>query len=170
MQGGMMDERRRKAIFPGTFDPVTNGHVDIIERGLKMFSGVLVAVARSDRKDTLFSLDERVEMVRGSTASMDGVEVVGFEELLVDLARRTKINVVIRGLRVFSDFEYELQMALMNRRLSRELEAVFLMPLEQYTYLTSTLVKEIFALGGDVSGLVPAPVEEMLGTKLGHGS
>lgn len=159
-----------KAIFPGTFDPVTNGHLDLLERGLKIFSGVLVAVARSDRKDTMFSHKERVDLVRRSTVGMKGVEVVGFEELLVDLARRMDLNIVIRGLRVFSDFEYELQMALMNRRLSKELEAVFLMPSEQFTYLTSTLVKEIFALGGDVKGLVPAPVEEMLGVKLRRGS
>jgi pantetheine-phosphate adenylyltransferase len=165
-----MDIKARKAIFPGTFDPVTNGHLDIIDRGLKIFSGVLVAVARSDRKDTTFSHDDRVGMVRQSTSEMKGVEVVGFEELLVDLARRTNLNIVIRGLRVFSDFEYELQMALMNRRLSKDLEAVFLMPSEQYTYLTSTLVKEIFGLGGDVTGLVPAPVAEMLKGKLRPGS
>jgi pantetheine-phosphate adenylyltransferase len=162
-----MENKSRKAIFPGTFDPVTNGHLDLIDRGLKMFSGVLVAVARSDRKDTLFSHEERVDMVRQSTREMAGVEVLGFEELLVDLARRMRLNIVIRGLRVFSDFEYELQMALMNRRLSKDLEAVFLMPSEQYTYLTSTLVKEICALGGDVKGLVPSPVEAMLGAKLG---
>ena len=164
-----MEQKDRKAIFPGTFDPVTNGHLDIIRRGLKIFSGVLVAVARSDRKDTLFTHDERVQLVRRSTCDIKGVEVVGFEELLVDLAGRTGISTVVRGLRVFSDFEYELQMALMNRRLSKDLEAVFLMPSEQYTYLTSTLVKEIYALGGDVTGLVPAPVEEMLGVKTGRG-
>jgi pantetheine-phosphate adenylyltransferase len=164
-----MSGRDRRAIFPGTFDPVTSGHLDLINRGLKIFSGVLVAVARSDRKHTLFSLDERVSMVKGSTASMSGVEVVGFEELLVDLARKTDISVVMRGLRVFSDFEYELQMALMNRRLSKDLEAVFLMPSEQYTYLTSTLVKEIFALGGDITGLVPKPVAKMLSLKLAGG-
>ena len=161
-----MEKSKPQAIFPGTFDPVTNGHLDLIARGVKIFGGVLVAVARSDRKGSLFSLDERVKMVRESTASMKGVEVVGFEELLVDLARRMGLRVVMRGLRVFSDFEYELQMALMNRRLSKELEAVFLMPSEQYTYLTSTLVKEIFALGGDVAALVPPPVTEMLRTKL----
>jgi pantetheine-phosphate adenylyltransferase len=161
----MMD-RDRKAIFPGTFDPVTNGHLDLIDRGLRIFENVVVGVARSERKSTLFSLDERVSMVRDATASMRGVEVVGFEELLVDLAKKLDISVVMRGLRVFSDFEYELQMALMNRRLSRNLEAVFLMPSEQYTYLTSTLVKEIFALGGDLSGLVPKRVTEMLSLKL----
>jgi pantetheine-phosphate adenylyltransferase len=160
-----MNDRDRRAIFPGTFDPVTNGHLDLINRGLKIFKGVVVAVARSDRKHTMFSLDERVAMVREASASMSGVEVVGFEELLVDLANKLNIKVVMRGLRVFSDFEYELQMALMNRRLSKDLEAVFLMPSEQYTYLTSTLVKEIFALGGDVGGLVPKPVAEMLSLK-----
>lgn len=162
-----MEQRRRRAIFPGTFDPITHGHLDLIERGLKIFPGVLVAVARSDRKETLFTLEERVEMVRQSTSAMKAVEVIGFEELLVDLAGKTDLHVIMRGLRVFSDFEYELQMALMNRRLSKDLEAVFLMPSEQFTYLTSTLVKEIFALGGDVGGLVPQPVDEMLAAKLG---
>lgn len=157
----------RKAIFPGTFDPVTNGHIDLIERGAGIFSSVVVAVARSHGKDTLFTLEERVDMMSQATASLEGVEVIGFEGLLVDFARSMKVRVVMRGLRVFSDFEYELQMALMNRRLSQELEAVFLMPSEQYTYLTSTLVKEIFALGGDVDALVPGIVTQMLAAKLG---
>ncbi len=161
-----MKAEDREAVFPGTFDPVTNGHLDLIARGLKIFSGVVVAVARSDRKGTLFSLDERVEMVRDSTRGMAKVTVVGFDGLLVDLAHKTNIGVVMRGLRVFSDFEYELQMALMNRRLAKDLEAVFLMPSEHFTYLTSTLVKEVFELGGDVSGLVPGPVSEMLKSKL----
>jgi pantetheine-phosphate adenylyltransferase len=157
----------RKAIFPGTFDPVTNGHLDLIERGVGIFSGVIVAVAKSRGKDTVFSMDERVAMMREATAGIEGVEVIGFEGLLVDLARSLKVHVVMRGLRVFSDFEYELQMALMNRRLSRELEAVFLMPSEQYTYLTSTLVKEISALGGDIGALVPGIVAQKLEAKLG---
>ena len=163
-----MKESGIKAIFPGTFDPFTNGHLDLVRRGCRIFGGVLVAVARSDRKDALFSLRERVDMVRRATEGIEGVSVVGFEELLVELAARERVSVVMRGLRVFSDFEYELQMALMNRRLSRELEAVFLMPSEEYTYLTSTLVKEIFSLGGDVSALVPPIVLDMLGEKLGN--
>ncbi len=162
-----MNSGKTKAIFPGTFDPFTNGHLDLVRRGCQIFGGVLVAVARSDRKDTLFSLEERVEMVRRATAEVKDVRVVGFTELLVDLAEKEHVRVVMRGLRVFSDFEYELQMALMNRRLSRDLEAVFLMPSEEYTYLTSTLVKEIFSLGGDVSSLVPQIVLGMLRNKLG---
>lgn len=162
-----MNSGKTKAIFPGTFDPFTNGHLDLVRRGCQIFGGVLVAVARSDRKDTLFSLEERVEMVRRATAEVKDVRVVGFTELLVDLAEKEHVSVVMRGLRVFSDFEYELQMALMNRRLSRDLEAVFLMPSEEYTYLTSTLVKEIFSLGGDVSSLVPQIVLDMLRNRLG---
>lgn len=157
----------RKAIFPGTFDPVTNGHLDLIGRGVGIFSSLVVAVARSHGKDTLFTLDERVNMMRQATAHTKGVEVLGFDGLLVDLARSMNVRVVMRGLRVFSDFEYELQMALMNRRLSQDLEALFLMPSEQYTYLTSTLVKEIFTLGGDIKALVPDIVAEMLEAKLG---
>jgi pantetheine-phosphate adenylyltransferase len=159
----------RRAIFPGTFDPVTNGHIDLIERGAGIFSSVVVAVARSHGKEGLFTLDERVDMMSEAITGIEGVEVLGFDGLLVDLACTMKVRVVMRGLRVFSDFEYELQMALMNRRLSKELEAVFLMPSEQYTYLTSTLVKEIFTLGGDINALVPENVARMLKGKLGRG-
>jgi len=162
-----MKNAGQRAIFPGTFDPVTNGHLDLIERGVGIFSGVMVAVARSHGKETMFSMEERVDMMREATAGMEGVGVLGFDGLLVDLARSKNVRVVMRGLRVFSDFEYELQMALMNRRLSKELEAVFLMPSEQYTYLTSTLVKEIFTLGGNIEPLVPRVVVRMLNEKLG---
>jgi pantetheine-phosphate adenylyltransferase len=152
----------RTALFPGTFDPFTNGHLDLTERASRMFPRVVVAVSLSAKKGTLFTLEERVELARESVKPMANVEVIGFDGLVVDCARRVSAQVMCRGIRAVSDFEFEFQMALMNRRLSPELEVVFLMPSARYTFLNSTLVKEIARLGGDISGLLPAHVEAKL--------
>ena len=154
------------ALFPGTFDPFTNGHLDLTRRAARMFDRVIVAVARSTAKGTLFTLEERVEMIQTATRSIRRVEVVSFQDLVVDCARRMNAQVMIRGLRAVSDFEFEFQMALMNRRLASGIEVAFLMPSQQYTYLNSTLVKEVARLGGKIRGLVPRPVEEALRAKL----
>ena len=155
------------ALFPGTFDPFTNGHLDLTRRAARLFDRVIVAVAPSDAKGTLFTVEERVDMIRSATRTLRRVEVVAFSDLVVDCAKRLGAQVMIRGLRAVSDFEYEFQMALMNRRLSPSLEVVFLMPSQQYSYLNSTLVKEVARLGGKVRGLVPTAVEERLRTRLG---
>ncbi len=157
----------RTAIFPGTFDPVTNGHVDLIRRGLTLFDRIVVGVAKREEKGPLFTHDERVAMLRAVVAPLGNVEIREFSGLLVHFAAEIGAQVVIRGIRAVSDFEYEFQMALMNRRLDRELETVFLMPSEQYTYLNSTVVKEIARLGGSVSGLVPVSVEQELTQRFG---
>ena len=156
------------ALFPGTFDPFTNGHLDLTRRAVRLFDRVVVAVARSTAKGTLFPAEERVEMIAVATRSLRRVEVVSFEDLVVDCAQRVGAQVMIRGLRAVSDFEFEFQMALMNRRLSPRLEVAFLMPSQQYTYLNSTLVKEVARLGGKIRGLVPRTVEERLRRQL-HG-
>jgi pantetheine-phosphate adenylyltransferase len=145
----------RTGVYAGTFDPVTNGHLDILKRSLEIFDRIVVAVAGASPKSALFSLDDRVEMLEAATSGLDGVEVIPFTGLLVEFARSQGATAVIRGLRVVSDFEYEFQMALMNRRLDRELETVFLMPSEEFTYLSSSLIKEIASAGGDVSQFVP---------------
>lgn len=152
----------RIGLYAGTFDPVTNGHLDILMRSLEVFDKVIVAVAHSTPKDTFFTLQERVEMVRAATAGIENVEVRPFSGLLVDFAVQMGTAVVIRGLRVVSDFEYEFQMALMNRRLNDKVETVFLMPSEEYTYLNSSLVREIASTGGDVSQFVPRAVASKL--------
>jgi pantetheine-phosphate adenylyltransferase len=154
------------ALFPGTFDPFTNGHLDLTRRAARLFERVVVAVAQSTAKGTLFSLEERVEMIRSTTRTLRHVEVVSFEDLVVDCATRVGAQVMIRGLRAVSDFEFEFQMALMNRRLSPRLEVAYLMPSQQYTYLNSTLVKEVARLGGKVRGLVPRSVEDQLRRRL----
>jgi pantetheine-phosphate adenylyltransferase len=156
----------RTALFPGTFDPITNGHLDLALRAVHLFDRVVVAVAESPAKGVLFTLEERVEMIRVATRGMKRVEVVSFGDLVVDCARRVGAQVMIRGLRAVSDFEFEFQMALMNRRLSPRLEVVFLMPSQKYTYLNSTLVKEVARLGGDVKDLVPRLVAERLQARL----
>ena len=145
----------RIGIYAGTFDPVTYGHLDILKRSLEVFDRIIVAVAGSSPKDTLFSPQDRVEMLESATSGLDVVEIIPFSGLLVEFAREKGATAVIRGLRVVSDFEYEFQMALMNRRLARELETVFLMPSEEYTYLSSSLIKEIASAGGDISQFVP---------------
>jgi len=156
----------KTALFPGAFDPVTNGHIDLIERALKLFDRLIVAVGHREEKGVLFSVEERMEMLRETTRGMGAVEVTHFGGLLVDFAQNTGADVVVRGLRFFSDFEYEFQMALMNRKLSVSFETVFLMPSEQYSYLNSTLVKEIARLGGSVSQFVPRGIEDRIRKKL----
>lgn len=155
------------AIYPGSFDPVTNGHLDLIERGAQIFSRLVVAVLRNDEKhEPLFSVPERTEMLREATQRWPNVEVDVFDGLLVEYARQREARVILRGIRAISDYEYELQMALMNRKLAPQIETVFMMPAETYSYLSSRLVKEIFRLGGNISGLVPAFVEERLRAKV----
>ena len=153
---------QRTALFPGTFDPFTNGHLDLTRRAARLFERVVVAVAQNTAKGTLFDAVERCDMIRACVKPMRRVEVVYFSDLVVECARRVGAQVMIRGLRAVSDFEFEFQMALMNRRLARGIEVAFLMPSQQYTYLNSTLVKEIARLGGPVRGLVPRSVEQRL--------
>jgi pantetheine-phosphate adenylyltransferase len=155
----------RVAVYPGSFDPLTNGHVDIILRGARIFDRIIVALLVNLEKRPLFSAEERLDLARRVFGDQPNVEVDRFEGLLVDYVRRRQASVIVRGLRAVSDFEYELQMALMNRRLNPDVETVFMMPAEPYTYLSSRLVKEVFALGGAISGLVPAVVEERLKEK-----
>ena len=152
----------RRAIYPGSFDPVTNGHLDVIERARKLFDEVVVAVAHNDEKQPLFSLQERLDLLQQTIGKIDNVRIAQFEGLLVEFARKEKASAVIRGLRAASDFEFEFQMALMNRKLQGDLETIFLMPKEEYTYLSSRLVKEIARLGGDVSQFVPPLVAKLL--------
>jgi pantetheine-phosphate adenylyltransferase len=151
-----------RALYPGSFDPVTNGHLDVLSRAAKLFDEVVVAVAHNEAKKGLFTAAERVELLEKSTAGMTNVRVTRFEGLLVDFARAQKAKAVIRGLRAVSDFEFEFQLALMNRSLEPDLEALFLMPSEEYTYLSSRLVKEVARLGGDVSRFVPNCVRTAL--------
>ena len=153
---------QRVAVYPGSFDPLTNGHVDIIQRGARLFDRIVIAILVNLGKSPLLSIEERVQLAREVFRDQPNVEVDTFEGLLVDYAQRRAAHVIVRGLRVISDFEYELQMALMNRRLNPDLETVFMMPAEPYTYVSSRLVKEVVALGGSVSGLVPEVVEARL--------
>ena len=154
------------AIYPGSFDPVTNGHLDLIERGTKIFDRMVVAVLQNLEKDPLFTVQERVEMLREVVRPWPTVEVEIFGGLLVEYARQRKAQVILRGIRAISDYEYELQMALMNRKLEPGIETVFMMPAEAYSYLSSRLVKEIVQLGGAVDGLVPPVVAERLRKKI----
>jgi len=154
------------AIYPGSFDPVTNGHLDLIERGEKMFDRLIVAVLQNTDKQPLFSVPERVDMLREVTKNWPAVEVEVFEGLLVDYARRRGARVILRGIRAVSEYEYELQMALMNRMLEPRLETMFMLPGETYSYLSSKLVREIAQHGGPLNGLVPAAVERKLRAKL----
>jgi pantetheine-phosphate adenylyltransferase len=150
------------AVYPGSFDPLTNGHVDIISRGARLFDRIVVAILVNAEKAPLFSMEERVEIARAVFRQQPNVEVDTFDGLLVDYVERRKAQAIVRGLRAVSDFEFEFQMALMNRRLKPTIETVFMMPAEQYTYISSRLIKEVFALGGRVHGLVPELVEERL--------
>lgn len=156
-----------RAIFPGSFDPITNGHIDLIERALKMFDEVVVAVLNNSSKTPLFSIDERLEFIR-ETIQSRRVEVANFEGLLVDFAKESQATVIVRGLRAVSDFEYELQMAMMNRKLAPNLETVFLMPKTVYSYLSSRMVKEVARLGGDIACLVPPAVHRALAKKFAN--
>ena len=150
------------AIYPGTFDPITTGHLDVIHRGLEIFDRLIVAVSQADRKTPLFGTEERMELIRQSTRGQKRVSVECFDQLLVDYVQSKKVKVIVRGLRAVSDFEYEFQMALMNRKLNPRIETIYLMPSEKYTYLNSGLVKEIARLGGPLAGIVPAPVAKKL--------
>jgi pantetheine-phosphate adenylyltransferase len=157
------------AVYPGSFDPLTNGHLDIIMRGSRLFDEIVVAILQNPEKKAMFSLQERQRVLSRATAGLANVKVDSFQGLLVDYARRRGARVIVRGLRALSDFEYEYQMALMNRRLDSGIETVFMMPNEAYSYLSSRLVKEVVGLGGSVSGLVPPDVERRLGLRFGNG-
>ena len=154
------------AIYPGSFDPITNGHLDLVERGAKLFGRMVVAVLQNEAKQPLFSAAERVAMLREVLAGIENVEVDCFEGLLVNYAARRGASVILRGIRAVSDYEYELQMALMNRRLRPEIETVFMMANEAYSFISSRLVKQVFSLGGNIAGLVPPYVEARLNTRL----
>lgn len=159
----------KRAIYPGTFDPITFGHLDVLNRALKLFDEIIITVAINPAKSPLFSLEERktlIKQVLNDHHDRERIRIEGFDGLLVNFARQKKATAIIRGLRAVSDFEYELQMALMNRRLADEISTVFMMPHEKYTYLNSTIVKEVARLGGDVSNFVPPVVEKALLVKL----
>ncbi|NVM02821.1 MAG: pantetheine-phosphate adenylyltransferase [Candidatus Helarchaeota archaeon] len=156
----------RTAVYPGTFDPITNGHVDIIKRALNIFDKVIVAVSVDSAKNSLFTVEERIKMIREAVKDIQRVEVDSFRGLLVDYAKKMNAVAVIRGLRAVSDFEYEFQMALTNRHLNENIETVFLMPSEKYTYLNSSIVKELASLGGDITYFVPEIVKEELMKKI----
>jgi pantetheine-phosphate adenylyltransferase len=156
----------QRAIYPGSFDPVTYGHIDLIKRAQEIFSEVIVAVAHNPHKQPLFSVKERVRILKVATSGMKGVEVSDFNGLVVDYARKQKIKVLIRGVRMISDFEYEFQMALTNRKIAPDIETIFLMPHESYSYLSSRLLKEAASLGADLSSFVPDFIEKALKRKL----
>jgi pantetheine-phosphate adenylyltransferase len=156
---------KKIAIYPGTFDPITNGHLDLVERALGIFDEVIIAVAQSQRKQPLFAIKERLNLIRLAVKGFERVRVEAFSGLLVEYVKKKKGAAILRGLRAVSDFEYELQMAHMNRRLDTNIETVFMMPSEDYSFLTSSIVKEIASLGGSVKGLVPAEVERALTEK-----
>jgi len=147
-----------KAIYPGSFDPTTNGHLDLIARAARIFDHVVVAVLNNSQKSALFSVTERVEMLTEAVQAFENVSVATFDGLMVDFARQQQAQAVVRGIRAISDYEYEFQMALMNRRLAPELETVFMMPAEKYSYVSSRLIKEVFRLGGSIEGLVPPSI------------
>jgi pantetheine-phosphate adenylyltransferase len=152
-------------LYPGTFDPVTEGHLDLMKRGLRLFDRVLVAVAESKDKEPLFELEERVEMIRDVTQGLGNIDVEPFSGLVVSFARERKVTAILRGLRAVSDFEYEFQMALMNRRLDQDVETIFLMPSARYTYLSASVIREVVGMGGDVSTFVPPQVHARLTEK-----
>jgi pantetheine-phosphate adenylyltransferase len=157
----------RIAVYPGSFDPLTNGHLDIIRRATQLFDVVIVSVLENEGKSPLFTVPERMELILRCTQDIPGVQVRSFNGLLVDFMRRVDAKVVVRGIRAVSDYEYELQMALMNRELQADVETIFMLPAVEYTYVASRLVKEVFRLGGDISHLVPPPVLDALRARLG---
>jgi pantetheine-phosphate adenylyltransferase len=159
-----------RAIYPGTFDPPTNGHVDLIQRGSKLFDHLTVAVLNNPGKDPLFTVEERVEMLKEATAGIGNVSVATFDGLMVEFARQQGASAVLRGIRAISDYEHEFQMALMNRRLAPEVETVFLQPAGRYSFVSSRMVKEVFSFGGDVSGLVPPNVLKRLRVRINNGA
>ena len=156
----------RTAIYPGSFDPLTNGHLDVLQRATKLFHRVIVAIAKNESKNPLFTPAERVALIREAVTHLPNVEVEAFDGLLVDYVRKHKAQAIVRGLRAVSDFEFEFQMALMNRRLDENIETIFMMPKETYTFISSRIVKEIGRLGGDISPFVPPHVETALKKKL----
>lgn len=160
-----MRDVKKKAVYPGSFDPITNGHVDIIQRGLKIFDQIIIAVLENPKKSPLFPTKDRVDMIEEIFADQEKVEVKSFHGLLVDFAHKNKAKVVMRGLRAISDFEYEFQMALMNRKLNPEIETLFMMPSQEYSFLSSRMVKEICMLGGCLKDLVPEIIEKRLKEK-----
>lgn len=154
--------RNLKCIYPGTFDPITNGHIDVIKRARRVFDKVVVAVAKSDSKNPAFSLQERIELAKIATMSIEGVEVLGFDNLLVDFVRAQGTNVVVRGLRAVSDFEYELQIGYANARLMEDFETIYFMPSLQNAFISSSIVRSVLSHDGDISSLVPSSVNEMI--------
>ncbi|PIV66293.1 MAG: pantetheine-phosphate adenylyltransferase [Nitrospirae bacterium CG01_land_8_20_14_3_00_44_22] len=156
---------KRIAIYPGTFDPITNGHIDLVQRGLRIFDKVIIAITTAQKKQPLFTADERIDLIKNALKGFKNVSVDSFNGLLIEYAKSKNGTTVIRGLRAVSDFEYEFQMALMNRRLAVAIETVFMMPSEEYSFLTSTIVKEVASFGGSVKGLVPEAVEKALRRK-----
>ena len=165
LAGSFISNMETRAVYPGSFDPVTNGHIDLIQRSAALFDKVVVAILRNTEKTPLFTVEERAEMLAEAVRDLKNVSVTSFAGLLVDFVERLGASVIIRGIRAVSDYEYELQMALMNRRLSNKVETVFMLPAESYSYLSSKLVKEIAGLGGSIHGLVPADVEKRLYNK-----
>ncbi|WP_192456401.1 pantetheine-phosphate adenylyltransferase [Musicola keenii] len=157
---------KTRAIYPGTFDPLTNGHLDLLTRAARMFDHLILAIAASPSKNTLFTLDERVALARQATGYLKNVEVIGFSDLMASFAKQQHATILVRGLRAISDFEYELQLAKMNTHLMPTLESVFLMPSEKWSFISSTLVKEVARHGGDVSHFLPAPIAAALSQKL----
>jgi pantetheine-phosphate adenylyltransferase len=160
---------KRTAVYPGTFDPVTCGHLDLVERGRRQFDRLVIAILRNEDKQPMFTVEERMGFLREAVTGWSEVEVDSFDGLLVDYARRIGASVILRGLRAVADFEYELQMAMMNRRLAPELETVFLMPSEAYSYVSSRLVREVARLGGNLDGLVPPSVAQALRERQARG-
>src|ERR1043165_6492078 len=158
----------RTAIYPGSFDPLTNGHLDVIERATKLFDRVIVAVASNEGKQPLFTFEERLDMVRRSIRHVPNAEADSFDCLLVDYVNRRSAQAIVRGLRAVSDFEFEFQLALMNRKLNEKVETIFMMPKDTYTFLSSRIIKEIARLGGDISAFVPAHVQTALVSKVKH--
>jgi pantetheine-phosphate adenylyltransferase len=157
------------ALYPGTFDPPTNGHVDLIQRGSKLFEHLTVGILKNPVKNPLFTVEERVEMLKEATSALGNVSIATFDGLMVEFARRQGATAVLRGIRAISDYEHEFQMALMNRRLAPEIETVFLQPAGRYSFVSSRMVKEVFSFGGDVSGLVPPNVLKRLRARISKG-